>query len=194
MQLEFISREKYNRKNEEYFQIDLTAKFGDHILIPEGGYSKDGVTGAALISNFYQQKKLDYICCSIATSTTLAGLINSSPFHYQKFLGFSAIKSYPDFKNRIQYILEKPLDKNVTLFEEYHFGGYAKKTHELLLFMNQFYEAFAVPTDFVYTGKMMFGVFDLINKNYFPRESRILCIHTGGLQGNLSLPTNSLNF
>ena len=194
MQLEFISREKYIRKNEKHFKIQLTDKFGDHILIPEGGYSKDGVTGAALISNFYQPEKFDYICCSVGTATTLAGLINSSPSLNQNFLGFSAIKSYPDFENRIQYLLEKPLDKNITLFEEYHFGGYAKKTAELLLFMNQFYEAFAVPTDFVYTGKMMFGVFDLINKNYFPKESRIICIHTGGLQGNLSLPTNSINF
>ncbi|HEV8079820.1 MAG TPA: 1-aminocyclopropane-1-carboxylate deaminase, partial [Chitinophagaceae bacterium] len=80
------------------------------------------------------------------------------------------------------------------LINDYHFGGYAKKTGELILFMNRFYEDFKIPTDFVYTAKMMFGIFDLIKKNYFPKGSKILCIHTGGSQGNFSLPPGILNF
>jgi 1-aminocyclopropane-1-carboxylate deaminase/D-cysteine desulfhydrase-like pyridoxal-dependent ACC family enzyme len=60
--------------------------------------------------------------------------------------------------------------------------------------MNKFYKEFHIPTDFVYTGKMMFGTIDLIKKNHFPPGSRIICLHTGGLQGNLSLPNNSLVF
>ena len=69
-----------------------------------------------------------------------------------------------------------------------------KKTPELISFMNMFYKEFSIPTDFVYTGKMMFGVYDLIKKDHFPKASNILCIHTGGLQGNLSLPAGALNF
>ena len=84
--------------------------------------------------------------------------------------------------------------KNFELIEDYHFGGFAKKTPALIDFMNKFFEEQNIPLDFVYTGKMMFGVTDLIRNNYFPRLAKILCIHTGGLQGNLSLPAGTLSF
>ena len=192
MQLGFISRKDYKRKDDEDFKIKLTHKFGDHILIPEGGYSKEGVEGAALISGFYSDKDFTHICCAVGTATTLAGLISSSPS--QHVIGFSAIKQLDDFESRIKFLFGNAVHKNYSLNNEYHFGGYAKKTDELLSFMNAFYEAFAIPTDFIYTGKMMLGVFDVITKNYFAAGSNILCIHTGGLQGNLSLPSGILNF
>lgn len=192
MQLKFISRKDYKRKDEEDFKINLRDKFGDHILIPEGGYSKHGVDGAALISNFYSAD-FTHICCAVGTATTLAGIIRSSSTE-QKIIGFSALKELADFESRIQFLHGKPLHKKYSLINDYHFGGYAKKTDELISFMNLFYEAFAIPTDFIYTAKMMFGVFDLIKKNYFTAGSNILCIHTGGLQGNLSLPPGALNF
>lgn len=193
MQLEFISRVDYKRKDAEDFKIKLRHKFGDHILIPEGGYSKEGTQGTALIPGFYKNKGFTHICCSVGTATTLAGLISTS-LPTQHIIGFSAIKQPDDFEKRIQFLPGNTIHKNYSLNNDYHFAGYAKKTDELLSFMNAFYEAFAIPTDFVYTGKMMFGVFDLINKNYFAEGSKILCIHTGGLQGNLSLPPGILNF
>ncbi|HEY8690792.1 MAG TPA: pyridoxal-phosphate dependent enzyme [Chitinophagaceae bacterium] len=192
MELKFISRENYKRKDDEDFKIKLTGKFGDHVLIPEGGYSKQGVDGAALISNFYSAD-FTHICCAVGTATTLAGLINSS-YVSQHIIGFSALKGLTDFENRIQFLIGKLLDKKYSLNNDYHFGGYAKKTDELILFMNTFYKAFAIPTDFIYTAKMVYGVFELIKKNHFPAESKILCIHTGGLQGNFSLPSGILNF
>ena len=193
MQLEFISRENYRRKDDEDFKMNLTNKYGDHVLIPEGGYSKQGVDGAALMSKFYTNTNCTHICCAVGTATTLSGLIRSSS-HSQKIIGFSALKQLTDFDKRIQFLLGKPLDKKYSLNNDYHFGGYAKSTDELISFMNTFYKAFAIPTDFIYTAKMMFGVFDLIKKKYFAAGSNILCIHTGGLQGNLSLPPGILNF
>lgn len=193
MQLEFISRESYRRKDEPDFKNELLNKFGDHILVPEGGFGEEGVSGAALISNFYKAEDPTHICCAAGTATTLAGLIKSSAPE-QHIIGFSAIKNMADFENRIRILLGHPFYKNYYLTDAYHFGGYAKKTGELILFMNHFYGQFKIPTDFVYTAKMMFGVFDLIKKNFFAPGSKIICIHTGGLQGNLSLPKETLNF
>lgn len=193
MHLEFICREEYRRKGDEDFQTELTDKFGAHILIPEGGYSKQGCDGAAIIAGFYRDGSFTHICSSVGTGTTLAGLINRA-LPSQKIIGFSALKGSTDLEKKIHFLIDPSLHKNYTLLDDYHFGGYAKKTPSLISFMNNFYEAFAIPTDFVYTGKMMFGVFDLIRKQYFPSGSNILCIHTGGLQGNLSLPGGTLNF
>lgn len=193
MQLEFISRENYKKKHEKDFEIKLATKFGEHILIPEGGFCKEGVAGAELISNFYSKAGYTHICSPVGTTSTLAGLIQSS-IPEQKIIGFSVLKNLDDFENRIELIIGKRITKNYSLINDYHFGGYAKKTDELILFMNKLYEDFEIPTDFVYTAKMMFGVFDLIKKKYFPKGSKILCIHTGGLQGNFSLSPGTLNF
>ena len=193
MNLEFISRENNKRKEDESFKKHLQNKFGDQILIPEGGYSKAGVRGAALISQFYKMKEYTHICCAVGTATTLAGLISSSQ-QAQQVIGFSAIKNLNDFEKRIQFLIGNIIPKNYSLIGDYNFGGYAKRNDELISFMNKFYEEFSIPLDFVYTAKMMFGVLDLIRKDYFPAGCNILCIHTGGLQGNLSLPTETLNF
>ncbi len=193
MRLEFISRENYKMKDSKDFEIKLTADLREHILIPEGGCCKKGVEGAELISNFYSKADYTHICAPVATATTLAGLIKSS-LPKQKIIGFSVLKTLDDFENRLESLIGKPIIDNYALINDYHFGGYAKKTGELILFMNRFYEDFKIPTDFVYTAKMMFGIFDLIKKNYFPKGSKILCIHTGGSQGNFSLPPGILNF
>lgn len=193
MQLQFISREDYKRKDDIDFKMILFEKYKDHILIPEGGYSKPGVDGAALISKYYNDTSCTHICCAVGTATTLAGLIRASSPE-QKIIGFSALKGLTDFESRIQFLLGKTFEKKYSLNNDYHFGGFAKTTDELLFFMTEFYKAFAIPTDFIYTAKMMYGVFDLIKKDHFAAGSNIICIHTGGLQGNFSLPKGALNF
>lgn len=193
MQLEFISREDYRKKYDKDFLKTLTYKFGGHVLIPEGGYSKEGVKGAALIHRFYSDFPYTHLCCPIGTATTFAGIIKNS-FPSQKVIGFNSFKNISDIESRLLFLLDCPEQTNYSLISDYHFGGFAKKTDELLLFMNKFYHEHAIPTDFVYTAKMMFGIFELIKKTYFPAGSKILCIHTGGLQGNRSLPPGSLNF
>lgn len=193
MQLKFITREEYSTKTSKEFNAKLNGEFGEHILIPEGGFGITGMKGAALIPNYYKNAEYTHICCAVGTATTLAGLINASQ-PYQKIIGFSALKHLEDFEQRIQFLLSDKVYDNYTLITDYHFGGFAKYDKTLIAFMNTFYNKFKIPTDFIYTSKMMFGIFDLLEKKYFIEGSKILCIHTGGLQGNLSLPEGTLNF
>lgn len=192
MQLEFISRSSYKKINEEKFLISLTKKYGGHTLIPEGGFSQKGADGAKLICNYFSLKNFSHVCCAVGTAATFAGLINGSKDE-TGIIGFSVLKNLNDVEDRLAF-LGVESSKVYSIINDYHFGGYAKKTTELISFINSFYNDNKIPLDFVYTGKMMFGVYDLINKNYFPSGSNILCIHTGGLQGNESLPTGLLNF
>ena len=199
MQLEFISRDLYKKINvgkdsygEEKFILSLKNKFGNHTLIPEGGFSKTGMRGAELIYNCFNQNNYSHICCAIGTTTTFAGLIDGGNSETE-IIGFSVLKNLHDIEQRFKF-LGIPSTKKYTVIGDYHFSGYAKKNAELISFMNSFYSSNNIPLDFVYTGKMMFGVCDLIKKKYFPESSNILCIHTGGLQGNKSLPKGMLNF
>ncbi len=192
MQLEFISRDLYKEINEEEFQPELIKKYGNHILIPEGGFSQKGVEGAKLICSYFNHKKFTHVCCAVGTATTFSGLIHGSNNKMEN-IGFSVLKNLHDIDERLT-LLQVPSSKKYSVVHDYHFGGYAKKNNELISFMNSFYESNKIPLDFVYTSKMMFGIYDLIEKNYFPAGSKILCIHTGGLQGNKSLSERMLNF
>ncbi len=191
MQLEFMSRIEYKKIDTE-FQLSLLNKYGDHTLIPEGGFSPTGAKGAEDIMKLFNGKNYSHICCPVGTATTFAGLINGNT-NPSIIMGFSVLKNLVDIENRLKK-LDADKCKEYKFIADYHFGGYAKNTSELIEFMNIFYRDNKIPLDFVYTGKMMFGVYDLIKKDYFPISSNILCIHTGGLQGNNSLPAETLNF
>ncbi|WP_310377906.1 pyridoxal-phosphate dependent enzyme [Flavobacterium sp.] len=177
MQFEFVSREIYRIKSEIAFLESLKQKFGSFYLIPEGGTNELAIKGCQEILT-QTDAEFDYICCSVGTGGTISGIINSSLPH-QKILGFPALKG--DFlQNEICNFAQ---NNNWELITDYHFGGYAKVNQELIAFVNQFYKENEIPLDPIYTGKMVFGVMDLINKNYFPENSKILLIHTGGIQG-----------
>ena len=196
MQLEFISREEYRLKSEVSFIENLKQKFGSFYLIPEGGTNDLAIKGCQEILT-PEDADFDYICCSIGTGGTISGIINSVLPH-QKVLGFPALKG--DFlKEEICNFVQ---NENWELLTDYHFGGYGKVNEALIQFINQFYTENQIPLDPIYTGKMVFGVIDLIQKNYFPAESKILLIHTGGIQGiqgmnmklkNKQLPTIDIN-
>lgn len=177
MQFEFVSRENYRLKNEESYIENLKQKFGDFYLVPEGGTNELAVKGCEeILTN--EDSVFQYVCCAVGTGGTISGLINSALPH-QKILGFPALKG--DFlKDEIRIFAQKD---NWNLISDYHFGGYGKINLELIEFINAFFEENKVPLDPIYTGKMVFGVIDLIHKNYFPANSKILIIHTGGLQG-----------
>ena len=192
MHLEFISRSNFKKINNEEFLKDLKNKYGEHVLIPEGGFSIMGKEGAALVTRTFDDSDLTHICLAVGTATTFAGIIDGIKDHCE-VIGVSALKNMNDISCRL-HALKVNSSKKYDYIEGYHFGGYAKKTGELISFMNQFYLQYRIPLDFVYTAKMMFGVNDLVEKNYFPPGSRILCIHTGGLQGNQSLPKGMLIF
>jgi 1-aminocyclopropane-1-carboxylate deaminase len=192
MQLKFISRQEYNNKDTEDFIDLIKNEFGESIIIPEGGYHFLGAKGAGLIMT-YIQDSITHICCACGTATTMAGLLTNKKDH-QQIIGIPVLKGMTDIEERIQFLTGKKVNKQVHIESGYHFGGYAKKNSTLITFMNDVYSEFQLPTDFVYSAKMLYGIFDMINKNYFPKGSQIVCIHTGGLQGNLSLPETALTF
>lgn len=192
MKLEFLSREDYTKINEGHFLAQLKNKYGEFILVPEGGFSIKGTRGAALITQFYNDANYTHVCLAVGTATTFAGIINGSN-NSSETIGLGVLKNMHDINKRLGE-LQVDSRKKYSFNGDYHFGGYAKKTRKLIDFINNFYVCHKIPLDFVYTGKMMFGVNDLIQKNYFPPHSKILCIHTGGLQGNNSLGKGVLNF
>jgi 1-aminocyclopropane-1-carboxylate deaminase len=177
MQFEFVTREAYRFKTEPNFIANLKDKFGLFYLVPEGGTNEYAIKGCQEILT-EQDASFDFICCAVGTGGTISGIINSALPH-QKVLGFPALKG--DFlKDEIRKFAT---NENWDLVTDYHFGGYGKVNEELIQFINQFYKQTEVPLDPIYTGKMVFGVIDLIQKNYFPDNAKILLIHTGGLQG-----------
>lgn len=177
MQLHFVDRATYRTKGSREFTDYLHTEFGDFYLLPEGGTNAPAVKGCEEILTA-EDAAFDYICCPVGTGGTLAGISNSAGAH-QKILGFPALKG--DFLNEaIRLYTQKT---NWELVTDYHFGGYAKINPSLIAFINWFKTTYTIPLDPVYTGKMMYGVFDLLRKGYFAPDTKILVIHTGGLQG-----------
>jgi len=189
MTLVFLSRSDFQLKNLEVLQ----KRFSGYYFIREGGYGELGTVG---IKNIYEWIPADtnYIVAACGTGTTIAGLIRYALPH-QKLIGINVLKGYEAIVNDIEQIL--PSDTkytNWTMFNDYHSGGYAKKNDALIQFMNEMWDIDNLPTDFVYEAKMMYGLIDLVKKGYFPSGSKIVAIHSGGLQGNRSLPAGTLHF
>lgn len=178
MQFKFVSRTVYREKTTEDFIEKLKSEFGDFYLIPEGGTNELAVKGCEEILNS-ETDKFDYICVAVGTGGTISGLINSAKEH-QQVIGFPSLKG--DF---LTSEIKKHTNKvdNWSLNTNYHFGGYAKTSDELIAFINKFKNENNIPLDPIYTGKMMFGIIDEINKGKFEKNTKILAIHTGGIQG-----------
>jgi 1-aminocyclopropane-1-carboxylate deaminase len=177
MLFEFVSREKYRTKISKEFLEQLTVKFGNFYLIPEGGTNELAIKGCEEIVTV-NDSKFDYICCSVGTGGTISGLINASE-NYQKVIGFPALKG--DF---LRAEIEKYTTKtNWSLQTDFHFGGYAKYNTSLIRFINDFREETKVLLDPIYTAKMIYGLLQIIKNDGFKKGSKILAIHTGGLQG-----------
>ena len=177
MEFYFVSREDYRLKETEGFQNSLKEKFGDFYLIPEGGTNELAIKGCKDILNS-EDKIYKYICCCVGTGGTISGIINASENH-QEILGFSALKG--DFlTNEIRKFVNA---ENWKLITQYHFGGYAKINDELITFINDFKSEYDIPLDPIYTGKMLFGIINMIKNGEFENNSKILTVHSGGLQG-----------
>ena len=177
MKFAFVTREQDRLKETPDFIEQLQKDYGDFYLLPEGGTNEYAIKGCEEILT-EADAEFTHICSSIGTGGTITGIINSSNLK-QQIIGFSSLKG--DF---LQKDIAKFANKqNWSVNCEYHFGGYGKITDELIDFINNFYLEHHVHLDPIYTGKMMFGILKLINNNYFPPNSKILAIHTGGLQG-----------
>ncbi len=177
MDFYFVTREEYRQKESPDFLKNLIEKFDSCYVIPEGGTNHLAIKGCTeILKNSDDQ--FDIVCCCAGTGGTAAGIIESLNFN-QRMLVFSVLKG--DFL--IDEIYKYTSQSNWKLQTDYHFGGYAKVSKELIKFINHFKDKTGIPLDPVYTGKMMYGLVDLIKKGIFKKPTKILAIHTGGLQG-----------
>ena len=179
MKLKFISREQYRNKSNPEFLEKLKSEFGNIYILPEGGTNELAIKGCEDILN-ENTREFNYIACAVGTAGTISGIVKSSE-NQQIMLGFPALKDSGFLSDEINRFTNR---SNFKLIKDYHFGGYAKVNNELLEFINDFKRQFGVTLDAVYTGKMMFGIFQLIQNGFFPKGTKILAVHTGGIQGN----------
>lgn len=186
MNLKFVSRQIYSDKMGASFLKSLKEEFGEFYCIPEGGANELAMKGCSEILREVEAE-VDFVCVPCGTGTTLAGLLMSMS-EKQTALGFPVLKNGGFIAEEVQKLIGSEMNQsNMALLTDYHFGGYAKLKPELVRFANWFYKENNIPLDLVYTAKMFYGIFDLLHKDYFPQESRILAVHTGGLQGNIGM-------
>ena len=191
MELKFVPRLDYDALQLNAIKRENT----DAVVIPYGGHGRLGAMGAKEILAFETAQNFDTIMASCGSGTMGAGLLAAMNNNQKLFL-FSAVKNNFSIEAEIKSVLlkEEYLNKSFEINHHYHFGGFAKKDEILLDFMNAFYKETAIPTDFVYTGKLVFAMNDMIQKQLIPGGSTILLIHSGGLQGNRSLKNKELIF
>lgn len=187
MQLQYLSRTDYRLKDDPAFIQSLAKQYPGYQIIPEGGAGDMGIKGAAEILEGLPMAEYTHLLAAVGTGTMIRGIACKAQPH-QQVIGISVLKG-------MEPVLTVPGKTGpVSIETSYHWGGYARKSEALLDFMNHFFVTQGIPTDFVYTGKLMFALTDLLSKKYFPPGSRILAIHSGGLQGNRSLPAGRLLF
>lgn len=184
MHLQFISRAAYREKQDPEYLASLAAQFPEAFIIPEGGTNKLAVLGTQEILTPCDKENYDVVCVAAGTGGTAAGIINSASLE-QQIIVFSALKG--DFMR--QEILKYTTRFDFKLINETTFGGYAKSTNSLIDFMNaRFRESVTpakpqgIPLDPIYTAKMMYGIEQMVESGVITGKSRILAIHTGGLQ------------
>ncbi len=185
MHLIFVTQEDYKNKHEPEWAKSLVAHFDEILIIPEGGANEKGRAGAGLISRFVHESYSHILVC-VGTGTTLIGLRNKLKAH-QNVMGFVPMKQGAYVGDHITAHLQEDKNRNWELIDDWHFGGFGKWKPELITFMNEFYDVNNIPLDIVYTSKMMFGLNEMLKDNYFSTCDNILCIHSGGLQGNSSV-------
>lgn len=173
MQFHFVSREAYRDK--ESLTVKFQNQFPEALVIPEGGSNELAVKGIAMMLD-ERTKDFDYLCTAVGTGGTVAGLSLFAENH-QKVLGFQVVKD-----NSVPPKVQEWSSRKNVDFWDASGRGYAKVTEELIAFINEFNERCQIPLELIYTGKMMKKIFDLIDEDFFPRGSRILAFHTGGLQ------------
>lgn len=182
MQLHFVSRALYQNKDELNKYVEEHFSSQNYYSIPEGGSNELGILGCKEIT---KDVDFDYVCCACGTGSTITGITLSLGEH-QHAIGFQVLKGENYIQTEVEKWLThfKSIEKKWEINENFHFGGYAKLKPELLNFMLQFEKENAIPLDYIYTGKMMFGIIELIKAGKFKKGDKIIAIHTGGLQGN----------
>ncbi|HHJ80371.1 MAG TPA: pyridoxal-phosphate dependent enzyme, partial [Candidatus Tenderia electrophaga] len=188
MQLHYLNRIDYRNKHSAEIIDSLKREFGDFYLIPEGGSNALAVQGCAEIIADIEQP-FDVIACACGTAGTLSGLIAGLQGEHQA-LGFAVLKGAGFLADEVRKLLVaagSPQHDNWQINLDYHFGGYAKIRPELLVFMHRFEAANDIILEPIYTGKLLFGIYDLLVSGHFQRGQTVLVLHSGGLQGRASL-------
>ena len=190
MELEFISREYYAERNEDWFRKEILERHDSSYFIPEGGANFYGVQGCMEIVQEINME-FDHFCVAAGTGTTAAGIAQTLKGN-QKLHVFPALKGGDFLREEINNLINictmddetsEDIMKQVHLHTDYHFGGYAKINEELIAFMKDFYSHNEIKLDPIYTGKMCYGIVDLIRQNAFNEKDKLVILHTGGLQG-----------
>lgn len=180
MQLHYVSRENYRQKNNNAYLDELKQTFAAHYIIPEGGTNAFAIQGCQEILSTDDLQNFDVFCCAVGTGGTITGLIEATA-PPQQIWGFSALKG--DF---LSQEVKKLTSKNHwQITDAYCMGGYAKTSAKLVQFMQDFEAKYQIPLEQIYTAKMMWGIFDLIDQGKISIQTRILILHTGGLQGRI---------
>jgi len=193
MKIHYVNRKTYREKNLTEFIKQLRRKFGNFYLVPEGGTNKLAVKGVSeIISNI--DIDFDYVCCACGTGGTLAGFVTGLKGR-KKALGFSVLKGGSFLLNDVEKLIYDSVGKKYNNWDinlDFHFGGYAKINSDLINFIQRFQNITSIPIEPIYTGKLLFGVYNLILNHYFGSKKNILAIHTGGLQGLMGMKSKVL--
>ena len=189
MQLVYVDRKTYRDKTSTAFLEQLHNRFGDFYLLPEGGSNQLALSGCAeIVTDIHVP--FDVITVACGTGATLAGIVTALKVR-QHAIGFSVLKGADFLSKDVTNMLTeygRQSAHNWHMENSYHFGGYAKTSPELFAFIRKFKADFGIELDAVYTGKMFYGLFNLIGKGAFKRGTRIVAVHTGGIQGNAGFP------
>jgi 1-aminocyclopropane-1-carboxylate deaminase/D-cysteine desulfhydrase-like pyridoxal-dependent ACC family enzyme len=187
MQLHYVSRSEYRKKHEAQYLQKLKQRFGEVYILPEGGSNALALKGCKEIVDEINReidRPFDVICCASGTGATLAGLVTALKPE-QSAIGFSALKGGEFLNDEVRNFLSDRHQKtNWHIETAWHFGGYAKVDDALIHFMRQFKSEYDFALDAVYTGKMFYGLFQLIENRTFRPGTSIVAVHSGGLQGN----------
>lgn len=190
MQLFYASRTAF--RDQANLEREYQQLHPDYFWVPEGGCSPLGIQGAATMLDHIPFEPFTHICCAAGTGTMMAGILQKAQAHQWVF-GFPVLRIPDTANNSLEQLLSSQSSAaNWKLLYGYHEGGYARSSEALTGFMNQFYRNSGIPTDFVYTGKLLKAVFELAAAGFFPEKSKLLLIHSGGLQGNRGLPEGTL--
>ena len=192
MKLVFVNRNVY--KDNHALQDIALKEYPGYLWVSEGGQSNLGIKGAEEILSLISPDQFSHIICAVGTGTMMAGLVNASG-NNQQVIGIPVLKIQNTQQNELTDFLKMHCIKsNYEILYQFHGGGYAKANPTLIHFMNELYQKQQLPTDQVYTAKLLKALYQLAEQDYFSPGTRLLVIHSGGLQGNRSLPKDSLVF
>lgn len=185
MTLYYLDRTRYRQKDNAELLAELQHQFGDFYLLPEGGTNPLALRGCGeIVAELLQQTggAFDMVTTACGTGGTLAGIANHLPTG-KTALGFPVLKNGDFLADNIRALLGATDRHNWQLYSGYHCGGYAKCPSWLENFMDTFTARHGITLDPIYTAKLFYGLYDLVTQQAFPPGTRIVALHTGGLQG-----------